>query len=186
VKYLVLAGAIGLAACATAGQEQPDAPKPGSDASGPQDAPIDMQVDLCPSTDTCPAATMLGNVSGDTGAQKLTAMGSKAAWFRVRVTEDDNSVGGTALSVSAVLTSPANVNFDVFVYLNAGSDVVECNTTVGTTTHNGTVDKNRVVWGEGTIANGSDDGRNVSIEVRPITGACNPGQTWQLEITGNT
>jgi hypothetical protein len=50
---------------------------------------------------------------------------------------------------------------------------------------NGTTDTNRAEWGEGAIANGSDDSRHVSIEVRPVSGTCAPGQTWQLEVEGN-
>ena len=183
MRYLVVATLA--SACATAGEDRPvDAP--GSDTFLPRDASIDAPVDLCPTTDTCQAATMLGMVSGDTGSQKVTAMGFRAAWFRVRVTEDDSSVIGKALHITAKLTSPANVNFDVFLYVNAGSDVIECATTTGTITHNGALDTNTATWGEGSVANGSDDGRSVSVEIRPITGACSAGQTWQLEIDGNT
>lgn len=159
----------------------------GGDGGGTHDStlPIDAFVNECPSTDTCTAAMMLGNVSGDSANQKVNAMGFRAAWYRVRVTEDNSSVGGVKLRVSAKLTSPAAVDFDVFVYVNTGSDVVECTTPSGSTTTTGNTDQVKVEWGEGTISNGNDDGRNVSIEVRPKSGQCAQSYTWQLEVEGN-
>jgi hypothetical protein len=182
----MMAGLALLASCASASPEpaEPmiDAPKP-----PPVDAPIPIDappVDLCPGPGTCQTAPLLGSISGDTGSDVLTQTGYQSAWFRVRVTEDSSSA--IKLSLSAELTSPAGVDFDVFLYVNVGSDVVECTTKVGTTTRSGNVDTARAVWGEGVIANGEDDGRYVSIEVRPISGTCATSQTWQLKITGNT
>jgi hypothetical protein len=181
-------GMLGLAACASAGSSadpgKPDARLP-ADANGGQDAPIDALANVCPSTDTCTAATMLGTVSGDTGNQKLTASGYRSAWYRVRVTEDDSSVVGVSLRVGANLTSPSGLHFDTFVYLNSGTDAVECATTVGSVSTAGNVETIHAEWGEGTIANGSDDGRYVSIEVRPPASGCTPAQAWQLEIEGD-
>jgi hypothetical protein len=174
--------------CAQAGQAvQPDATGQGSaDAFVQKDAAVDTPVgDVCATTDTCQAAMTLGAVSGDTGAQTLMASGFKAAWLRVRVTEDDSGVFGVPLSVSIRLTSPANVNFDVFAYLNAGNDVVECTTPLAQhITNNGTIIP---LWGEtGTFSNGNDDSRSVSIEVRPTAGAnCSASAMWQLQFIGN-
>ncbi|MDB4955758.1 MAG: hypothetical protein JWO36_3327 [Myxococcales bacterium] len=128
----------------------------------------------------------LGSISGDTGGAMVTASGYQAAWFRVRVTEDDSGVFGVKLSVTTRLTSPANSNYDVFVYVNTGSDVIECTTPSGTATTTGTTDALGLSWGEGTVANGNDDGRSVSIEVRPISGMCSAAQPWQLVVVGNT
>lgn len=176
-------------ACASAGHDVADSGgiAGGSDASIVQDsAPmLDAFESACPSADTCTGAMMLGTVSGDTGNQKLTAMGYRAAWYRVRVSEDDSSIGGLTLRVAAKLTSPAAVDFDVFVYLNAGNDVIECSTTTGTVSTSGNVDTVKAEWGEGTFSNGSDDGRSVSIEVRPKSGQCMQQYTWQLEVEGN-
>ena len=182
-------GTVGLlAGCASAGSGaepgKPDAKLP-SDASVGQDAPIDALANACPSTDTCTGATMLGSVSGDTGNQKLTASGYRSAWYRVRVTEDDSGIAGVTLRVGANLTSPSGLHFDTFVYLNSGSDAVECATTTGSTSTAGNVETVRAEWGEGAIANGSDDGRYVSIEVRPPASGCAPAQAWQLEIEGD-
>jgi hypothetical protein len=175
-----------VAGCATAssGVDPQDAPARQTDAPGRQiDAPPQ---DLCTSTATCIAATDLGSVSGDTGSQVVMMSGFQAAWFKVRVTEDDNGIPGIKLSVTAQLTSPASANYDVFTYVNTGTDTVECTTPSGTPTNNGNVDSSRELWGEGSIPNGVNDGRTVSIEVRPISGTCSASAPWQLVVTGNT
>ena len=41
-------------------------------------------------------------------------------------------------------------------------------------------------WGEtGIVANGSDDDRDVMIEVRNVSGTCAVGQNWTLALIGN-
>jgi len=174
-----------MTACAAAGSGEdihgkPDAPKPPVDAR-----PLDAFVDLCPTMQTCQTAMTLGQISGDTGGQMLTAMGHQAAWFRVRVTEDDNSLDGRKLRALVRLTSPSAVDFDVFTYVDEDNDNVECTTKVGTTTTNGTVNEVKPQWGEGGVPNGSSDTRWLSIEVRPISGTCTTSQTWQLLVHGN-
>lgn len=157
------------------------------DAPRPVDAAmIDGPASTCATAAACAAAIDLGSVSGDTGAATRTASGYQAAWYKVRVTEDDSDVFGIKLSASIQLTSPASSNYDVFVYVNTGSDVVECTTSSGTQSSSGTTDSTYIIWGESTFSNGSDDGRTVSIEVRPITGTCDAAQPWQLSITGDT
>lgn len=170
--------------------------KASSGVEPPIDAPIQIDAprrqidappqDACSSSAMCVTAMDLGTVSGDTGSQMVMTSGFQAAWFKVRVTEDDSGVPGIKLSVTAQLTSPASADYDVFTYVNSGSDVVECTTPSGTTTKNGTTDASRELWGEGTIPNGSDDSRTVSIEVRPISGTCSASQPWQLVVIGNT
>lgn len=180
------------AGCASAGNAgSADASQDSSngklDGSVIVDAPIDSAaIPTCASTDACASAMMLGTVSGDSGNVKLTASGYRSAWYRVRVTEDSSSVGGLSLRVAAKLTSPAAPMFDVFVYLNAGSDQIECSTTAGTVSSSGATKQVRAEWGEGTFSNGSDDGRYVSIEVRPLSqSGCVSTAMWQLEIEGN-
>jgi hypothetical protein len=183
-RYAITAGLALVASCASASPEPADpmidAPKPPMiDAPIPIDAP---PVDLCPGPSTCQTATVLSSLSGDTGSGRLpTQTGHQSAWFRVRVTED--SISSIALSLSAKLTSPAAVDFDVFIYVNVNNDVVECTTKLGMTTTSGNVDTTRAVWGDTGF---SGDDRNVSIEVRPVSGTCAQNQTWQLEIIGNT
>ena len=175
-----------VASCASAGEVTPDA-RPPADGPRAPDAPPDAPpVNVCPSGVTCQTAMQLGSVSGDTQNQKLTAMGHQSAWFRVRVTEDYNNIFyGRTLRAAAKLTSPPGVDFDVFVYVNTGSDAIECSASVGAKTTNGNLEQTRAEWGEGGGPNGNDDDRWMSIEVRPISGTCAPGAMWQLEVEGN-
>lgn len=187
---VVMLGVVFIVGCATAesGRGSPDAGRDGSPGSADAaiDAPIDAAMATCAGTATCETAMVLGNVSGDSQNQKLTASGYQGAWYRVRVSEDSSSIGGLSLRVAAKLTSPSAPMFDVLVYVNTGSDVLECSTTTGSVSTTGNTKQVRAEWGEGTISNGSDDGRNVSIEIRPLmTTGCSPTATWQLEVEGN-
>jgi hypothetical protein len=181
-RNVALAGIALLTACASASTEAPGTP-PADAPAQTIDAPppIDAMVDLCPSTSTCQAGMMLGAVSGDSGSQMLMTTGYQSAWYRVRVTEDSSN--GIQLSLSATLTSPPGLDFDVFVYVNEGQDLVECTTASGTRTPNGAAETVYRVWGD-TFA--SSDSRTVSIEVRPISGTCAPDKMWQLKLVGNT
>ena len=158
-------------------------PGPVIDAAAPADAPPGGNDCGDP---TCEGASNLGAVSGDADNDVLTASGHQAAWYRVRVTEDDHGVFPVSERLAARLTSPASASFDVFVYLDPDNEVVECSETFGNKTSSGNLYEVKAEWGEsGLFANGSEDGRDVSIEVRPISGVCAPGQTWQLEVEGN-
>ncbi len=158
------------------------APDPGPVGNPPGDAaPGDAgPAATCQSSDMCATATTLGKVSGDTGDQTLTAQGSRAAWFRVRVTEDAPFSDGS-MQVLARLTPPAGEDFDVRVYVNPDTDALECTRTTGTATTSGTVKQVRASWQD--VFN--DASRDVSIEVRPLSSACSPAAKWQLVIEGN-
>jgi hypothetical protein len=158
-----------------------DSPRQDIDAPPMIDAP---QGDLCTSSATCVGAMDLGSVSGDTGGS-VTASGYQAAWYKVRVTEDDSGIGGEEMNALVQLTSPPGTNYDVYVYVNTGNDVVECTTPRASGTSTGTLDQAHVNWGEGTISNGNDDGRTVSIEVRPVSGPCSQGAPYQLVVFGD-
>lgn len=185
------------AACAEAGHATGGGP---ADApGGPQDAAkaIDahvtqmdapMQSGGCTTTATCMAPTMtLPSVSGDTGAGTASASGYQSAWYQIRVTEDDSGVFGVSMTMTATLTSPAATNYDLYLYINTGSDVLECATPNGAATKNGTVQSQKLTWGEsGTFSNGNDDSRTVVVEVRAPATGCTSGTNWQLNITGDT
>jgi hypothetical protein len=169
-------------ACASAGNDIQDA---AIDGPPPVDAAIDSSINYCTSTDTCANVNLLGSVSGDTGNVKLMANGFSAAWLRIRVTEDDSSFGGRRLKIGLRLTSPSAVGFDVVGYVNTGADTMECMTTLGTPVPNGNVDTLEMTWGELGGANGANDGRFVSIEIKPTSLGCTTSQLWALEIEGN-
>jgi hypothetical protein len=173
---------VGCAHASSGGEPQIDAQKQVDGAPPVMDAPAMS----CASSATCQAATDLGSISGDTGSAMVSASGFQAAWLRVRVTEDDSSVVGNDLAITATLTVPAGEQFDVFLYVNTGSDVIECTTPTGTATKTGNTDQLRITWGEGSVANGSDDSRSVSIEIRPSSSTCSPSSKWQLVVQGNS
>jgi hypothetical protein len=154
------------------------------DAPMQMDAPGGMG---CASGQQCNGAMSLGSVSGDSGTPpKLTAQGYKSAWYRVRVTEDNSSIAPLTLRMAARVTSPPGLTYQVVTYVNTGSDVVECSTTLGSPTTNGNTQEIKLEWGEtGTFSNGSDDGRDVSIEVKAPTSGCSSSAMWSLEVEGN-
>ena len=141
----------------------------------------------CTSGAVCSGALTLPAISGDTGAQKQIAQGYQSAWYKIRVTEDDSGLSGVYMSAEVKLTSPVGTDFDLFAYLNADNDVAqECSIIAGTKTTNGNVETVLLKWGEtGLFSNGNNDGRTMSIEIRPASGTCSVGQVWQLEVTGD-
>lgn len=202
---LVIAASLGLPACYSP-NPQPGAPCDvevasscpseqqciaGHCATGSSAGPVDARPDGpsspvgCTSTDACLTSVTLGTVSGDTGQQTLTATGSRAAWYRVRVTENDGTPTGRPVRVSARLVLPASADFDVRIYVNVATDTIECTTPIATATTTGNEKLARASWGETTIPNGLDDSRDVEIEIRPLTGTCVPTEHWQLTIQGN-
>jgi hypothetical protein len=161
-----------------------DAARGGAGDAPASDAPFAGASD-CQTTEQCPTAATLGTVSGDTGHQTLTARGSRAAWFHVRVAENDSTVTGTPLRVLATLASPPGASFEVVLYVNVALDVVECSTTTGVTMTTGNATQASASWGEDAVANGVDDSRDLAIEIRPLSGSCASGATWELSVAGN-
>ncbi len=158
-------------------------------------APVDATPDpgdggggSCVAPNTCLAAADVGKISGDTSKYPtVTATDFTSKWMLINVSEDDNNPLGKNLNFHASLTSPPGANFDLFLYVNAGGSPTDraC-TAVSASSTNATGDDTASLnWGEGTPANGSDDSRIVSVEVRWISGTCAPGSKWTLTLTGN-
>ncbi|HSO38816.1 MAG TPA: hypothetical protein VLT33_40075 [Labilithrix sp.] len=164
----------------------------GEDAAAKADAATDAGKDSgtttasCTSPNACLTATDLGSVSGDTGGDVRTFQGSGSQWLKVRVTENDSSVLGTELQMKAELQSPAGTNFDLFVYRAGGGSGQECTTATATSTSTGGFDSASTSWGEGTISNGSQDDRTITVEVRWVSGTCAAASKWTLTVRGNT
>jgi hypothetical protein len=179
---------LALAGCAEAGSPQVPVDAP---VTKPADAarampPPDAATLACTTTATCMTATSLGQINGDDGGT-VSASGTQAAWFSVRANEDDSGAFADPMRVLTQLTSPSAAEmFDLFVYINTGTDALECTTPNGTATASGTSESLEVKWGEtGTFANGADDSRTVSIEIRPKMGiTCSPTAMWQLTVIG--
>jgi hypothetical protein len=140
----------------------------------------------CTATAPCASAADLGAVSGDTGADVLSAQGTTSAWFRVMVDENDNGLAGVKLLASATLDSPAGANFDLYLYVgSAGAQ--ECSAVSAQSTQTSGSDSAGVSFGEsGVLANGSKDSRYVTVEVRHVSGTCASNAKWTLTFKGNT
>lgn len=162
----------------------------GSDA-GPDSGPEpdgggggDGGAGSCASPNTCSIATNLGSVSGDTGADVKSAEGYTSEWFTVRVSEDESGVAGVPLWMTATLVSPPGTNYDLYVYVPA-SDTLECSAVSYASTSTGSVDTTKASFGEALLSNGSSDDRTVTVEVRHVSGTCEPTKKWRLDIEGN-
>jgi hypothetical protein len=183
-----------LAIVVAAGCARASAPGQASDAAigdsahHANDAPrsIDAASAICTTNATCATAMALPGIGGDeSGAASSSASGYQAAWFSIRLSETDSSPLADPMSIVTTLTSPSGAAFDLLVYVNKGSDQVECTTPTGTVTTSGTSQSSNIKWGEtGTIANGVDDSRTVSIQISPRAGdSCSPNATWSLSIS---
>ena len=187
--------ALGLVGCATAGS--PSNPMPDSSGQPHLDAPVGkmdapmQQMDApatatCNSGITCAQAMNIGQVDADQNADTKTAMGYESAWFSVRAHEGDSSVFAAPMNVTINLTSPTGENFDLFVYVNTGSDVTECTTVSQSSTNTSGTDQVHLSWGEsGTFSNGNDDSRTISIEARPVSGTCAASTMFTLVVYGD-
>ena len=161
----------------------------GSTDAGAPDAAPDSGTGggTCASANTCPGATDLGSISGDTGADTKTAQGSGSQWFKVRVTENDSNLFGLSLLAKAELISPPGTNFDLFVYVGSSASSQSCSSPTTSSTSTG-ADSTVAEFGEssGGISNGSSDERLVTVEVRWVSGTCLPTAKWSLTVRGNT
>ncbi len=157
--------------------------------AGPEDTgpPQDAGSDAAPvSTTTCLAPRDLGSMPGDNGATVLSAQGDCNDWIRVRVIESQNGAIGTEMKAKLLLTSAPGTNFDMFVYVDIPVDKLECTTSMFNSQEPaGRDDVVSLAWGEGTVANGNDDSRTVSVNVRNKGATCDPALKWKLSVQGN-
>ena len=137
---------------------------------------------------TCPQTRGLGTISGDTSPANntVTTTGSTSEWISVRVTENDNSPIGRALSVTAKLTASPGTSYSLYLYVNDGSAKAECTKVAASSTDPGSVNTASTSWGEGAVANGKIDDATVTIRIQHVSGQCDSIDPWKLEVTGNT
>jgi hypothetical protein len=139
----------------------------------------------CGPVNTCPNATNLGTVRGDTGSDVVSATGYQSQWLFVNVTEADSGFPGSDLYMVAQLTSPPGVNFDLFIYEGNTNPPLQCSSVKRQSTSTAALDEISHSWGEGFIPNGSDDSKLITIEVRWVSGTCDPSKKWSLTVYGN-
>ena len=156
-----------------------------ADAQG--DGPSEGGGIACTSPNTCQAATSLGTMSGDTSGSDLSSQGDTAEWFVADIIENDSSPLGVPMKLKVTLTSPPGMNFDLYVYLGGSVNAIECTSVKASSTNGvGQTDTVSLEWGEtGALANGVDDSRHVSVEVRYVSGTCDPSSKWSLDLHGH-
>ncbi|HEY8089455.1 MAG TPA: hypothetical protein VIF09_16455 [Polyangiaceae bacterium] len=143
----------------------------------------------CAPIDTCgSAATNLGSIAGDKSGATLTSSGSAPDFLLIDYAEKDSSIGPVPMKATVTLTSPAGTNFDLYAYLGASKGAIECTTVQQQSTNPaGQDDTVTFEWGEtsGLTANGVDDSRTVTIEVRWASGTCSTAASWSLSAHGH-
>jgi hypothetical protein len=169
----------------------PDSNVEATPDAGTSDADADVDpVAACVSPNKCSSASDLGTISGDTGAGTKKVTGHTSTWFRIRVTEGQvNSLFDlTPLKLNVKLTSPPGSNYDLLVYVPK-DDSTECSAVTAGSTSPGTSDSAAVQFGDETIdlpdPLGTPDDRSVTIEVRHVSGPCDPAKPWTLDLFGN-
>jgi hypothetical protein len=136
-------------------------------------------------SNTCETARAIGSLSADTISASLTANGTCSEWLKLRATENDNSALGVGMKVTLTLT-PVVDDFDLYAYLDTGRDVVTCAAPFARSFNSGTaVETINLEWGEGSVANGSEDSRTIGIAVIKAGGPCTPGATFTLVAKGH-
>ncbi len=140
----------------------------------------------CSAPNACATATPKGSLSGDDGKKTTTVQGTGSLFVRVRITEDNHSVLGEKLELAVALTVPSGDDLDVYGYVNESSDTSACGSQPAGKRDTGGTGANesfKLSWGEGSIASGGDDSRDVVIEVSHKSGTCSA--PWTLTLTGD-
>ncbi len=166
----------------TEGGTSSDAGRPGTDASTTDAGNI-----ACTSPNVCRKATNLGQLSGDTGKVVITSEGVGSQWLRFRLTEDTDFDDGPPVRAKIELVSPPGTDFNLFVYVgpkdpsNDGTaPPLECSALTSSSTTTGA----DVVDVDVQHTNGYDH-RTVAVEVRWVSGPCNPAAKWNLKVSGH-
>lgn len=151
--------------------------------AGDASAPVPVGDGSALPSNTCESAREIGSVSGDVPGSILTAQGTCSEWLRFRATEDNSGALGQAMKLAISLVPHGN-DFDLYGYVDANRDQLVCSAptarseTLGSSTNEAII----LTWGEGTVANGSEDGRNVGVLVYSPYGPCPSGSGWSLTV----
>ncbi len=138
---------------------------------------------LCEFATTCANAEIIGGVSGDTTTPPVTASGSEPTWAQVQVSENDSGVFAVGMAVEVSLQSMGG-DWDLKAYLGAPGGSSGCGGMEKVSVTAG-VDSVQFTWGEsGALANNTEDGTFVAVEIFPKDDVCLPGSSWSLTVTG--
>ena len=158
----------------------------GADLDAPSVVPTDAGP-KCDYPNTCQTATDLGSIQADDGNDTKTSDGYTSRWLGIRATEGDHGPRAHTMKVLATLDMPNGSNYDLYLYMDTGNDTVTCSKLARKSTSVGDVTETvEIQWGEsGFFANGGDDSRPIRLEVRHISGVCDPATKWKLTVSGN-
>lgn len=156
-----------------------DGGTPDADASPPVVLPIPDG--SAGPTNTCETARPFGTIPGDKGPVFITTTGSCSEWLSLRATEDDSSAIGAGMRVLLTL-SMVGADYELYAFLDKDRDVRQCTAPTASSYKPGTQQESiELTWGEGSVANGSDDGRTIGVAVvRSGSGPCNDAGTFTL------
>lgn len=148
------------------------------------DAPATRDGSVAPSN-TCSSARSFGTTVGDGPGTAATASGTCSEWLSVRVTENDGSASGVPMKARITL-QPTGGDFDLYVHFDAVRDLLACTTPAKSSLgQGGLVEPISLEWGEGTVPNGGDDSRTLSISIVRTGGPCGGDVGWSLTVEGN-
>lgn len=134
------------------------------------------------SPNACGGAEQLPAVSGDEGGA-ANASGSGSKWFKVHVEETSSSVFEEDLSYSVTLTSPAGMDYDLYVRQGPQDGNQDCNSAEKKGTLSGGSESVSDGWDDDQGLGGEDDSVWLSIEVRHLSGDdCDA--KWSLSVKG--
>jgi hypothetical protein len=124
-----------------------------------------------------PGATNLGDLPGDVAGPPLPGVeGTGERWLTFTLAEDSDT--NRDLTATIVLTSPAGVDYDLFVYCD------DCGTLAGSSSLGAGQTDTVHVQVDDPFIGGGDNSVELLVEVRYIGGAsCSP---WSLGIDGDT
>ncbi len=140
----------------------------------------------CDAPTTCPTVRDMRTISGDETGPSVAARGYRSEWLKIRVTENNDSMTSRpAMRAKYTLISPPDANFDLYVYMASKNEqtLIECNNVTNSSTSTSPTDIAYTELGDGTFS--SDESRNITIEVRFVSGTCRPDAEWNLLVEGN-
>lgn len=139
------------------------------------------------SPNMCSSAEALGSLAGDESAPAKTASGVTSKWFKIHITEEVSSIFESDLSYTVTLSSPPNMDFDLFVHEGPQDGNPDCNAPPKKGTPSGNDETVSAMWDDSQGLGGKDDSVWLNIEVRYISGMeCDAAATWQLSVKGHT
>lgn len=135
------------------------------------------------SPNACATAEQLSAVSGDEGGT-ATASGTGSKWLKVHVEETDSSIFSSDLSYKVTLTSPAGMDYDLFVKQGPEDGNPDCGAAEKKGAPSGASESVSNDWNDDQGLGGEDDSVWLNVEVRHVSGNdCNA--TWSLTVQGN-